>query len=169
VSDTPGGETLSSDTVSGDTVSSGTLSRREFEAYAALVASSTLLQRAIEKNLQEQQSDLTQVQFEILMNLADAPAGHRMADLANRLIVSRSGLTYQAGLMEKAGLIIRERHGSDERGVVARITEKGEALRRAVLPGHIALVRESYLGLLNADELDTLIGLLGRVTTALAE
>jgi DNA-binding MarR family transcriptional regulator len=145
------------------------LSKQEFEAYAALVASSTLLQRAVEKNLQEQQSDLTQVQFEILMHLWNAPDGYRMADLADRLIVSRSGLTYQAGLMEKAGLITRERHGSDERGVVARITDAGESLRQKVLPGHLALVRRSYLKLLSPDELATLTELLGRVSAALAD
>jgi DNA-binding MarR family transcriptional regulator len=147
---------------------SARLNKQEFGAYAALVASSTLLQRAIEKNLQEQQSDLTQVQFEILMQLHNVPNGHRMADLADRLIVSRSGLTYQAGLMEKAGLITRVRHGSDERGVVARITDKGETLRQAVLPGHLALVRGSFLGLLSSAELDALTELLGRVTTALS-
>jgi DNA-binding MarR family transcriptional regulator len=145
------------------------LTAQEFAAYAALVASSTLLQRAVEKNLHEQQSDLTQVQFEILMHLREAPEGYRMADLAERLIVSRSGLTYQAGLMEKAGLITRERHGSDERGVVARITPRGEALRRRVVPGHLALVRENYLNLLSPNELATLAELLGRVSTALGE
>ncbi len=145
------------------------LSRQEFEAYAALIASSTLLQRAIEQNLQEQQSDLTQVQFEILMNLYNAPDGYRMADLADRLIVSRSGLSYQAGLMERAGLLTRERHDSDERGVVARITEKGETLRRKVVPGHLALVREAFLGRLTSDELDTLTELLSRVANALRD
>jgi DNA-binding MarR family transcriptional regulator len=148
---------------------SARLNKQEFEAYAALVASSTLLQRAIEKNLQEQQSDLTQVQFEILMHLYNVPDGYRMADLADRLIVSRSGLTYQAGLMEKAGLIARERHGSDERGVVARITDKGEAVRQKVLPGHLAVVRGSFLGLLSSAELDTMTELLGRVTAALGQ
>jgi DNA-binding MarR family transcriptional regulator len=144
------------------------LNRQEFEAYAALVSSSTLLQRAIEQNLHEQQSDLTQVQFEILMHLYNAPEGYRMADLADRLIVSRSGLTYQAGLMEKAGLITRERHGSDERGVVARITERGEALRQRVVPGHLAIVREAFLSRLSSDELDSLTEQLSRVTSALS-
>jgi DNA-binding MarR family transcriptional regulator len=145
------------------------LSKQEFEAYASLVASATLLQRAVEKNLQEQRSDLTQVQFEILMHLYNVPDGYRMADLANRLIVSRSGLTYQAGLLEKAGLITRTRSDSDERGIVARITEKGETLRRAVAPGHMALVRESFVGLLSTKELESLTEMLGRVTTVLAE
>ncbi|MDQ1561145.1 MAG: hypothetical protein QOE85_486, partial [Actinomycetota bacterium] len=80
------------------TVVKEALSKAEFEAYAALLASSTLLQRAVEQNLRDQ-ADITQVQFEVLMNLTDAPDGLRMADLADRLIVSRSGLTYQAGLL----------------------------------------------------------------------
>ncbi|WP_426517442.1 MarR family winged helix-turn-helix transcriptional regulator [Diaminobutyricibacter sp. McL0618] len=143
------------------------LSKREFDAYAALVASSTLLQRAITDNLHEQRSDLTQVQFEILAALSNAPEGYRMAELADQLIVSRSGLTYQAGLLEKAGLITRARDGSDERGVVARVTEKGRSVWEGVLPGHVALVRAAFLGLLTPDELDTLTGLLGRVTAAL--
>jgi DNA-binding MarR family transcriptional regulator len=143
------------------------LSKQEFEAYASLVASSTLLQRAITDNLHEQRSDLTQVQFEILAALCNSPEGYRMAELADQLIVSRSGLTYQAGLLEKAGLITRERDGSDERGVVARVTEKGQSVWMTVLPGHLALVRTAFLGLLSTDELETLTGLLGRVTAAL--
>jgi DNA-binding MarR family transcriptional regulator len=145
------------------------LSTPEFEAYAALVTSSTLLQRAIEKNLQEQRADLTQVQFEILGALSGAPDGYRMSELADRLIVSRSGLTYQAGLLEKAGLIARERDRADERGIVARITDDGAAVWSRVLPGHLELVRASFLRLLGPRELHTLASLLGRVTTTLTE
>ena len=47
------------------------ISAEEFRAYAALIASSTLLQRAVERNLREQ-AELSQVQFEILMNLSIA-------------------------------------------------------------------------------------------------
>ena len=102
------------------------ISREEFRAYAALIASSTLLQRAVERNLREQ-ADLTQVQFEILMNLANAgDSGIRMAQLADALIVSRSGLSYQVAQLESRGWITRERSADDERGVVAHITPEGE-------------------------------------------
>jgi DNA-binding MarR family transcriptional regulator len=98
------------------------ISREEFRAYAALIASSTLLQRAVERNLREQ-AELTQVQFEILMNLSNAgDSGIRMAQLADALIVSRSGLSYQVAQLESHGWITRERSADDERGVVARIT-----------------------------------------------
>lgn len=143
------------------------LNSQEYEAYASLVASSTLLQRAITENLHEQQSDLTQVQFEILAALCNAPDGYRMAELADQLIVSRSGLTYQASLLEKAGLITRSRDGSDERGVVARVTDKGRETWERVLPGHLTLVRTAFLGLMKPDELSTLSSLLTRVTSAL--
>src|ERR687891_565948 len=76
------------------------ISREEFRAYAALIASSTLLQRAVERNLREQ-AELTQVQFEILMNLSNAgDSGIRMAQLADALIVSRSGLSYQVAHLD---------------------------------------------------------------------
>src|ERR671910_3695799 len=80
------------------------ISREEFRAYAALIASSTLLQRAVERNLREQ-AELTQVQFEILMNLSNAgDSGIRMAQLADALIVSRSGLSYQVAQLESRRL-----------------------------------------------------------------
>src|ERR687897_1022981 len=121
------------------------ISREEFHAYAALIASSTLLQRAVERNLREQ-ADLTHVQFEILMNLSNAgSSGMRMAQLADALIVSRSGLSYQVAQLESRGWITRERSTDDERGVVARITPDGERMRRRVFAGHIDIVRSAFL------------------------
>jgi DNA-binding MarR family transcriptional regulator len=139
------------------------ISHEEFRAYAALVASSTLLQRAVDQNLREQ-ADLTQVQFEILMNLADAgDAGIRMAALADALIVSRSGLSYQVAQLESRGWITRERSADDERGIVARITPKGERMRRRVFAGHVDIVRSAFLDAVEPGELATLTAALERV------
>jgi DNA-binding MarR family transcriptional regulator len=139
----------------------------EFRAYAALIASSTLLQRAVEQNLREQ-ADLTQVQFEILMNLANAgEAGIRMAHLADALIVSRSGLSYQVAQLESHGWIRRERSADDERGIVARITPEGERMRQRVYAGHVAVVRRSLLDVLEPAERETLTTALERVTDGL--
>jgi DNA-binding MarR family transcriptional regulator len=139
------------------------ISRREFRAYAALIASSTLLQRAVERNLREQ-ADLTQVQFEILMNLSNAgDSGLRMALLADALIVSRSGLSYQVAQLESRGWITRERSADDERGVVARITPEGERMRQRVFAGHIDIVRRAFLDAVDPGELATLTTALERV------
>ena len=139
------------------------ISPDEFRAYAALVASSTLLQRAVEKNLREQ-ADLTQVQFEILMNLSNAgDAGIRMAHLADALIVSRSGLSYQVAQLESREWITRQRSTEDERGVVARITAKGERMRQRVFAGHTEIVRTAFLDAIEPSELPTITAILERV------
>ena len=140
-----------------------TITDEEFRAYAALIASSTLLQRSVERNLRDQ-ADLTQVQFEILMNLSIAgDAGIRMAQLADALIVSRSGLSYQVAQLESRGWIIRERSADDERGVVARITAAGERMRRRVFAGHVDVVRKAFLDVVDPGELATLTAALERV------
>ena len=139
------------------------VSPEEFRAYSALIASSTLLQRAVERNLREQ-ADLTQVQFEILMNLATAgDAGIRMAQLADALIVSRSGLSYQVAQLESRGWITRERSADDERGVVAHITPEGERMRQGVFAGHVDIVRSAFLDAVEPGELATLTETLERV------
>jgi DNA-binding MarR family transcriptional regulator len=143
------------------------ISREEFRAFAALIASSTLLQRAVERNLREQ-AELTQVQFEILMNLSNAgDSGIRMAQLADALIVSRSGLSYQVAQLESRGWISRERSADDERGVVARITPEGERMRQRVYAGHIDIVRRAFLDAVAPAELATLTAALERVVERL--
>src|SRR5262245_17192638 len=128
------------------------ISPDEFCAYAALIASSTLLQRAVERNLREQ-ADLTHVQFEILMNLHNAvDSGIRMAQLADALIVSRSGLSYQVTQLESRGFITRERSADDERGVVAHITPAGERARKRAFAGHVDVVRTAFLDAVEPDE-----------------
>jgi DNA-binding MarR family transcriptional regulator len=140
------------------------ISDEEFRAYAALIASSTLLQRAVERNLREQ-ADLTQVQFEILMNLSNAgDSGIRMAQLADALIVSRSGLSYQVAQLESRRWITRERSADDERGVVARITPEGERMRQRVFAGHTDIVRSAFLDAVEPGELATLTAALERVS-----
>ena len=145
-----------------------TISHDEFRAYAALVASATLLQRAVERNLREQ-AEITQVQFEILMNLSNAGrSGIRMAQLADALIVSRSGLSYQVAQLESRGWITRERSADDDRGVVARITPAGEHMRRRVFAGHIDIVRSAFLDAVEPGELTTLTAALERVVERLS-
>ena len=152
----------------GSSPTGGTCARGRQCTTFTLNVGSTLLQRAIEKNLQRN-AGITQVQFELLMQLAGRPEGLRMSELADRLIVSRSGLSYQVSQLEKHGLIIRERHSIDERGVVARITDAGEALRARIAPEHVALVRRHFFDKLSRDDLATITAAFRRIADGLAE
>jgi DNA-binding MarR family transcriptional regulator len=64
-----------------------------------------------------------------------------MTQLADGVVYSRSGLTYQAGLLEKAGLITRGPSPDDERATLVTITNNGRALFDRVLPGHTQVTR----------------------------
>jgi DNA-binding MarR family transcriptional regulator len=86
-----------------------------------------------------------------------------MTQLADGVVYSRSGLTYQAGLLEKAGLITRGPSPDDERATLVTITDHGLALFGRVLPGHIQVVRRLLLDPLSGDDLHHLGDLMTRV------
>src|SRR3954447_2249727 len=74
-------------------------------AYFDLIEVTSLLRHAVEQQLRET-GDLSYVQFQLLARLGDSPTGsHRMTDLADGLVYSRSGLTYQVDLLQKEGLV----------------------------------------------------------------
>jgi DNA-binding MarR family transcriptional regulator len=141
------------------------LNERELGAYFALIAAGELLQKAVAGQLREY--GLTPVQFAILMQLREQPAGARMGDLATSLVVTRSGLTYQIGRLEAEGLVERHSAGADERGVVAQITPSGRERVEAALPGHIDLLRRAFLDLVEPGEIDPLRRILARVAAGL--
>ena len=86
-----------------------------------------------------------------------------MTQLADGVVYSRSGLTYQAGLLEKAGLITRGPSPDDERATLVAITENGLALVGRVLPGHIQDARRLLFDPLSDDDLHHLGDIITRV------
>ena len=133
-------------------------------AYFALMDVAGLLRHAVEQQLREE-GDLSYVQFQLLARLAlDSPTGsERMTDLADGVVYSRSGLTYQAGLLEKASLVTRGPSADDERSVTVTVTDAGRARIDAVLPGHVEVVREHLFAVLTGPQTRALGELLSPV------
>ena len=73
--------------------------------------------------------------------------------LADGVVYSRSGLTYQAGLLEKAGLVTRTAAPDDERSITVTITDAGRALLAKVFPGHIEVIRDLLFEPLSRDDI----------------
>src|SRR3954467_15910738 len=133
----------------------------ELGAYFALIEVSSLLRHAVEQQLREA-GDLSYVQFQLLARLGDSPTGsHGMTELADGVVYSRSGLTYQAGLLEKAGLVTRAPSLEDERSMTVTITEAGRERLEQVFPGHIEIVRSLFLDPLSREDVETLARLIG--------
>lgn len=98
--------------------------------------------------------------YEVLLFLADAPEGRmRMSDLAESVLLSRSGLTRLVDRLEREGLLKRERCESDARGLFAEITPAGRELFDAARRTHLDGVRALFLDRFSRDELRTLGGL----------
>ena len=115
------------------------LDPRELGAYFVLTEAVSLLQHQIEQQLRAE-GGLAYVQFDMLARLADTSGPLTMTELADGVVYSRSGLTYQAGLLEKAGLITREPSPDDERATLVTITAAGLALvgKRTRISGRTA-------------------------------
>ncbi|WP_223167303.1 MarR family winged helix-turn-helix transcriptional regulator [Nonomuraea sp. SYSU D8015] len=136
------------------------LDATEMAAWRAFLSTSHLLERRIEEQLKSA-AGLTHPQYEILVRLSEAPGRQmRMTELARGVIVSKSALTYQITQLEKAGLVERATCPSDDRGVLAVLTEAGLRCLERVAPGHLEVVRSYLIDRLSRDELRT-------VTTAM--
>ncbi|MFB7473081.1 MarR family winged helix-turn-helix transcriptional regulator [Kitasatospora sp. NPDC056184] len=143
------------------------LDEEEMAAWRSFVTASNLLNRRLERQLKED-SGLSHTQYEILVHLSAAPAGSlRMTELADRLVTSKSGLTYQVTQLEKMGLVSRRSCPSDVRGVFAELTDQGDEMLREAAPGHVALVRELLIDVLTREQLTVLADGLGQVSARL--
>jgi DNA-binding MarR family transcriptional regulator len=138
------------------------LEPEQLGAYFALMEAVSLLQHQVEQQLRAE-GDLSYVQFQLLARLSAAGGPLTMTQLADGVVYSRSGLTYQAGLLEKAGLVTRRSSADDERATLVSITEDGLALVDRVLPGHVVVVRRLLLDPLTGDDLAHLGDIMTRV------
>ncbi|MEU2421150.1 MarR family transcriptional regulator [Streptomyces sp. NPDC007851] len=143
--------------------SSPSLDPVQLGAYFDLIEVTSLLRHAVEQQLRET-GGLSYVQFQLLARLGDSPTGsHRMTDLADGVVYSRSGLTYQVGLLEKDGLVVRAPSPDDERSITVTLTDAGRALLAKVLPGHVEVVRGLLFEPLSGADVKVLAGLLAPV------
>ena len=101
--------------------------------------------------------------YEVLLFLADAPAGQlRMSQLADGVLLSRSGLTRLVDRLVRDGLVRRERCEDDARGLNAVITNEGRELFSRARGTHLAGVRRLYQSRFADSELDQLGELMAR-------
>ncbi|MFD1934474.1 MULTISPECIES: MarR family winged helix-turn-helix transcriptional regulator [Nonomuraea] len=145
-----------------DTDDHGTLEPEQLGAYFALMEAVSLLQHSVEQQLRAE-GDLSWVQFQLLARLADAHGQLTMTALADGVVYSRSGLTYQAAQLERAGLVTRAPSSDDERVTLVTITPAGLERVAAVLPGHIEVARRLLFDPLADDDLHHLGDIMTRV------
>ena len=97
--------------------------------------------------------------YDVLVNLESAPGRKlRMAELAQGVLLSRSGTTRLVDRLERDGLLVRDACDTDGRGCFAVLTAKGEELLSRARATHLDGVRRRFLSHYDAPELERMAG-----------
>ena len=134
----------------------------ELRAWRAFLTRHARVARRLEADLVAR-SGLPLAEYDVLFQLARAD-GHRlrMNELADRVLLSRAGITRLVDRLTEDGLVGRVRCASDARGYFAVLTPGGLARLLDATPGHMAAVRRFFLASFTEPELETLAELLER-------
>jgi DNA-binding MarR family transcriptional regulator len=133
------------------------------DAWVRLLRGHASVTRAMSAQL-EAEHGLTINDYEALLHLSRAEEGRmRRVDLAERLILTASGVTRLLDGLERAGLVERASCASDRRVTYAVLTAAGRDRLETASGSHIASVRTFFEERFSERELDQLAGLLGRL------
>lgn len=125
-------------------------------AYRCFLRAHARVTRCLESDLIAEQR-LTLAAYDVLSALAEAPERRlRMTELADAVLLSRSGVTRLVDRLERLGLVSRVRVDSDGRGVLAVITDRGEDRLRIASATHLNGVARYFVSAAEGSELEAL-------------
>jgi DNA-binding MarR family transcriptional regulator len=132
-------------------------------AWRSLVEVHARVTRRIEGEI-EQNCGIPLIWYELLAQVGQSEGqGLRMFDLAERVLLSRSGLTRLVDRMEEAGLVARTGVARDRRGTLVTITQQGAALLVEAAPVYQKGVEECFTQHVTPDEAATLQRIFDRI------
>ena len=137
-------------------------------AWRAFLTAHARVFDVLERELRECEG-LPLTWYDVLVQLSEAE-GHRlrMQELAERVLLSKSGLTRLIDRMEREGYVERSPCTDDRRGTWATMTDAGFERIRRTAPTHLAGVREHFADVIDEDEAAALTAALERVVARLA-
>jgi DNA-binding MarR family transcriptional regulator len=135
-------------------------------AWVAFLEAHARVFELLERELRDEE-ELHLTWYDVMVHLSAAPERRlRMQELADAILLSKSGLTRLVDRMEQAGLVRRVACPDDRRGTFAELTPAGLERLRATAPSHLRGVREHFADLLDDDEAAQLERLLRRIGDA---
>jgi DNA-binding MarR family transcriptional regulator len=138
------------------TRSTAGLSPTELRAWRGMLRVHSRLVKALDAQLEEQH-DLQLSSYEVLLRLGDADGERmRMCDLADSILLSRSGLTRLVDRLEREGLLVRVACDDDARGSYAKLSSAGREKLTVSRATHLDGVRAMFLDHLTEEEMASL-------------
>ncbi|WP_433290030.1 MarR family winged helix-turn-helix transcriptional regulator [Pseudonocardia sp. CA-142604] len=128
----------------------------ELQTWLSYVATTTLLEAALDRQLQREAS-MSHAYYQILAMLSDSPRRTlRMSDLAAVTQSSQSRLSHAVARLEGNGWIRRVPCLDDRRSTLAQLTDDGFAALAEAAPGHVRTVRELMFDRLTPEQVSQL-------------
>ena len=134
----------------------------ELETWLSYVAATTLLEGALDRQLQRD-AEMPHAYYQILAMLSEVPdRSLRMSELAAITQSSQSRLSHAVARLERRGWVRRKPCSQDRRSTFAQLTEEGFAVLAAAAPGHVCAVRRHLFDRLTPEQ----VGQLREITRA---
>lgn len=143
----------------------GTRLEQEFRAMLAMMSTSRLWTRSLEKTI-SRRTGQTRVRWEMLFAIAFAEGPTTASAIAQRLGVQWPALVRILDALEDDGLIARRGNPADGRSRLIELTKEGEEMI-AKVRATVDPARTELLGLLTDQELYTLVELTERLQARL--
>jgi DNA-binding MarR family transcriptional regulator len=125
-------------------------------AWRAFLRAHARVIRTLERELQDEEH-MALTDYDVLVQLARADERRlRMSELADGLLLSRSGATRLVDRLVAEGLVERVMCDTDRRGQWASLTDAGLERLRRTTPAHLRGVAEHFLDRLSADDIAAL-------------
>ncbi|MEU6039349.1 MarR family transcriptional regulator [Actinomadura sp. NPDC047616] len=135
----------------------------ELSVWRMLLRAQVQISRRLQADLLADH-DLPLGSYDVLTHLGEAPGGRlRMNDLADRVLLSRSGLTRLVDRLQREGLVVRQSCTSDARGLYAVLTPAGRRRLEEATPTYRRGVREYLMSRLDEDDLGPLAAILRKL------
>src|SRR5213080_5609826 len=136
--------------------------RRGLQAWHSLLRAHATLMRRLDTDLKGE-TGLALADFDVLAQLGEAHGELRMTELADRALISRSGMSRRVARLVDQGLVRRDKAGTDGRGVGVALTEAGIARLAETAPVHVGGISKLFVARLDDRELALLARALNKV------
>jgi DNA-binding MarR family transcriptional regulator len=136
---------------------------QRLEAWVSFLRAHAAITRELSAQLQREHG-LTLNDYEVLLHLSHADDRRlRRVDLAQRVLLTASGITRLLDGLERGGLVCKETCPSDARVSYAKLTSDGEEKLRQASVTHLQGIEEQFTGRYSEPDLATLAELLSRL------
>lgn len=139
------------------------LTDAEYHAWDGCLSFTDRVTRALDEALRGKHR-ITVKEFDVLITLYNAPEGRlRMTELAERVLLSPSGVTHLVTRLERDRLVQRSAAEDDRRSFLVALTADGRRRLREARPTHNDVVRARLTEQLTAPQLASLGALFDRL------